>query len=165
VWWRQVPSAVPGGGVVLVCAPKRAPVYAAKLGGNGDLGESGLAWKSEDRSVITSDVPTPLFYQGKFFVLSDVRKALSCVNPADGSVVWSVELPGTQMCWGSPTGADGKIYLINLNGDVFVVKAADGKLLHQAAMAEGESDIRSTIAIAQNNLFIRTNKKLYCIGL
>ena len=164
MWWRLVPSPVAGGGVVVVCAPKRAPVYAAKLGGNGDLGVSGLAWQSEDRSALTSDVPTPLFYQGKFYVLSDLRKSLSCVNPLDGSVAWSVQVPGNQMCWGSPTGADGKVYLINLNGEVFVMDAADGKLLHQVAMAEGESDIRSTIAVAYGNLFIRTNGKLYCIG-
>ncbi len=164
VWWRLVPSPVAGGGVVVVCAPKRAPVYAAKLGGSGDLGISGLAWRSEDRSALTSDVPTPLYYQGKFYVLSDLRKSLSCVNPADGSVLWSVQVPGTQMCWGSPTGADGKIYLLNLNGDVFVMDSADGKLLHQVAMAEGESDIRSTIAVAHGNLFIRTNGKLFCIG-
>ena len=33
-WWRLVPSAVVGEGVVLVCAPKRAPAYAVKLGGS-----------------------------------------------------------------------------------------------------------------------------------
>jgi outer membrane protein assembly factor BamB len=164
VWWRQVPSAVAGSGVVLVCAPKKAPVYAAKLGGTGDLGESGLAWRSEDRSVLTSDVPTPLHYQGKFYILSDVRKSLSCVNPADGSILWSIDVPGTQMCWGSPTGADGKIYLLNLSGEVFIIDAATGKLLHQAAMVQSESHIRSTIAVAHGNLYIRTNKKLFCIG-
>ena len=31
--WRLVPSPVAGGGVVLACAPKRAPVYAIKAGG------------------------------------------------------------------------------------------------------------------------------------
>ena len=164
VWWRLVPSPVAGSGVVVVCAPKRAPVYAAKLGGAGSLEVAGLAWKSDERGAVTSDVPTPLYYKGKFYILSDVKKSLSCVNPVDGSVLWTVPVPGTQMCWGSPTGADGKIYLLNLNGDAFVLNAANGALLHQAAMAQDESDIRSTIAVAGKNLFIRTNRKLYCIG-
>jgi len=163
-WWRLVPSPVVGGGVVLVCAPKRAPVYAAKLGGSGEMGAAGLSWSSEDRSPVTSDVPTPLFYKGKFYVLSDLRKSLSCVEPKTGAVAWTVPVPGRQMCWASPTGADGKIYLINLNGDVFVMDAASGKTLAENPMAAEGSDIRSSIAVAHGNLFIRTQDKLYCIG-
>ena len=162
--WRLVPSPVAGGGVVLACAPKRAPVYAAKAGATGTLSDAGLVWRSEDRSPVTSDVPTPLFYKGKFYVLSDVRRSLSCVNPADGKVLWSVEVPGSEVCWGSPTGADGRIYLLSLAGEVFVFDTASGKLLDTVAMAEGEGDIRSTIAAAHGCLFIRTNSKLYCIG-
>jgi outer membrane protein assembly factor BamB len=68
------------------------------------------------------------------------------------------------MCWGSPTGADGKIYLINLNGTVFVTDATNGKVLAENAMDEVGADIRSSICIAYGNLFIRTHDKLYCIG-
>ena len=157
-YWRQVPSAVVGDGVVMVCAPKRAPVYAAKLDG------SGLAWKSEERGNVTSDVPTPCFAQGKFYVLSDVKKSLSCVESKAGSIVWSVPTPSRQMCWGSPTLADGKLYVIDLNGVVFVFEATTGKLLAENPMDTEGSDIRSSIAVAYNNLFIRTKDKLYCVG-
>lgn len=160
--WRLVPSPVAGEGTVLVCAPKRAPVYAAKPGPSSS--PATLAWKSEDRSDVSSDVPTPLFYGGKFFVLSDVRRALSCVEPRTGQVRWTVPIPRRQMCWGSPTGADGKVYAISLNGDVFVFDAADGKLLAENAMGGEGAEIRSSIAVAHGNLFVRTNDKLYCIG-
>jgi outer membrane protein assembly factor BamB len=60
------------------------------------------------------------------------------------------------MCWASPTGADDKLYLMNLNGDVFVVDAATGKLLGENQMDEEGSEIRSSIAVAHGNLFIRT---------
>ena len=163
-FWRLVPSPVPGGGVVLACAPKGYPVYAAKAGGKGDLGTAGLVWSSEPRSPVSSDVPTPLFYKGKFYVLSDIRKALSCVNPADGKVSWTVETTGPAMCWGSPTGADGKIYVISVRGEVTVYDADSGKVLSTALMAEGEGDIRASVAIAYDNLFIRTESKLFCIG-
>lgn len=163
-WWRLVPSPVVGGNVVLVCAPKRAPVYAAKLGGSGDMGKSGLAWASEERSPLTSDVPTPLFYKGKFYILSDVRRSISCVEPETGKVIWTKPTPGRQMCWASPTGADDKIYLMNLNGDVFVLEAETGNLLAENPMDEEGAEIRSSIAVAHGNLFIRTKGKLYCIG-
>lgn len=161
---RLVPSAVAGGGVILGCGPKREPVYAVKAGGAGDVSVSGLAWKSEERGAVTTDVPTPLFYRGKFYILSDLRKTLSCVEPADGKVLWSTPLPGPTMCWASPTGADGKLYLMSLRGEVHVVDAAGGQILATNAMAEGENDLRSSIAAAHGCLFLRTNTRLYCIG-
>lgn len=166
IWWRLVPSAVVGGGVALACAPKRAPVYAVKLGGSGDLGAEGLAWRSEGRpNPVSSDVPTPLFYGGKFYVLSDVREALSRVDPASGEVEWSVPMPGRPRWRSSPTGADGRIWCMNHAGDVVVLDAEDGGIVHTAAMGdEGDDGIRSTIAVAHGNLFIRTHTTLYCIG-
>jgi len=163
-FWRLVPSPAPGAGVILVCAPKREPVYAIKAGGNGDISTSGLAWKSEVRGPITSDVPTPLFYRGKFFIVSDLRKNVTCVEPADGKPVWSTPLEGPTMCWASPTGADGKVYVMSLRGEVHVLDAATGQLLATNPMAEGENEIRSTIAVAGDQLFIRTNTKLFCVG-
>ncbi len=161
---RLVPSPVAGGDIILAAAPKRLPVFAVKAGGNGDVSESGLAWKSEERGALSSDVPTPLFYRDRFYVLSDVRRALSCVEPADGKVVWSTPIPGFTMCWGSPTGADGKIYLLSLHGEVHVLDAATGELLATNPMADQEMDIRSSIAVAHSSLFIRTNTRLFCVG-
>lgn len=159
--YRLVPSPVAGSGVVLACGPKREPVFAVKAFSQGN---APLAWSSEPRSAVTTDVPTPLYYQGKFYILSDVRKTITCVEPADGKVVWTTPLDGPTMCWASPTGADGKLYLLSLKGDAHVLDAATGKILHTVAMAEGENDIRSSIAVSRGNLFIRTNSRLYCIG-
>ena len=65
--------------MILACAPKRDPIYAVKAGGKGQLDDSALAWVSRDARELSSDVPTPAFYDGDFFVLSDVRKCLSRV--------------------------------------------------------------------------------------
>ncbi len=164
LWWRLVPSPVVGGDVVLVCAPKRAPVFATKLGGSGELGPADLAWRSDDRSVLTSDVPTPAFHAGSFYILSDVRKSLSKVDAATGTISWSIEMPGNQMYWGSPTVADGKVYCIDLDGWVAVVDAANGKLLARNPMGTEGAEIRSTIAVAHGRLFIRTHDRLTCVG-
>ena len=64
----------------------------------------------------------------------------------------------------SPTAGDGKIYTMNHNGDVLVISAVNGKILHLAEMGGSYDDnTRSSIAIAGSELFIRTNKILYCI--
>src|SRR4030095_5592046 len=104
---RLVPSATAGAGIALACGPKGAPIYAVKLGGNGTLSSSALAWQShvqstEDESKagrslndrdITSDVPTPLFYEGRFYILNGTQKSLHCLEPS-GKVAWSGKLNG-----------------------------------------------------------------------
>lgn len=163
--WRLVPSPVGGDGVILACAPKNDPIYALRAGGSGQLPDTAVVWKSDQTREVTADVPTPLFYLGDFFVLSDLRKALARVEPRTGRVKWLIETPGTAKYEASPTGADGRIYLLNFHGDVVVVDAADGRLLHRAEMGEpGDDRTRSTVVAVDNELFIRTNRKLYCLA-
>jgi outer membrane protein assembly factor BamB len=161
--WRLVPSPVAGGGVVLACAPKKEPVYAIKLGGKGTLNESAVAWQSPDR-VITSDVPTPAFADGDFFILSDVAKTLTRISP-DGKAKWTKETPGRIKYEASPLVADGKVYIVNFNGEVVVFNAADGAIINQAALGTPEDKtVRSAIIAAHGQLFIRTDTQLYCVG-
>jgi outer membrane protein assembly factor BamB len=164
-WWRIVPSPVVGDGHVLVCAPKRAPVYALKLGGSGQRGGEALAWKSAGRpNPVTSDVPTPLFYRGRFFVLSEAG-VLSRVEPATGKVAWSTELPERVPWEASPTGADGRVWCVSHSGLVVGVDAETGEVRVQAAMGdEDEGPVRSSLAAALGALFLRTSTRLICIG-
>jgi len=163
--WRLVPSPVGGGGVVLACAPKSGAVYALKAGKSGTLDDSAIAWKTDRQREVTTDVPTPLFYLGDFFVLSDLRRALSRLDPHTGAVKWQIETPGRSKYEASPTGADSKLYLMNFAGEVAVIEAQSGKVLQVAAMGEpGDTTTRSSIAVAGGQLFIRTNQRLFCVG-
>ena len=163
--WRHVTTPVAGGGVVLACAPKKSPIYAVKLGLNGTVGDKeALRWVSEDRAVST-DVSTPVFYDGYFYVLhSDVR-TISCVSP-DGMVIWTEELDTRAKFEASPVAGDGKIYLTNFHGEVFVIKAGTKyELLHRTKLGEGKDQLnRATPAISQGNIFIRNEDRLWCLG-
>mgnify|MGYP001322506332 CR=1 FL=1 len=76
-----------------------------------------------------------------------------------------METPGRDKFEASPLAADGKLYLMNFNSDVVVVDAGNGNIISQIAMGdEGEAHSRATIAASEGQLFIRTNKKLYCVG-
>jgi len=164
--WRLVTSPVAGDGIVLACAPKRDPIYAVRAGGSGVLGDDCLAWVSRDAKQVSADVPTPAFYEGDFFVLSDVRKSLSRVEPQTGKVRWSVPTPGNAKYEASPLAADGKLYTINFDGQVAIFRAADGQLLRTIPMdepANGEV-VRSSISAAHGQLFIRVTRHLYCVG-
>ena len=162
--WRLIPSPVAGGGVVLACAPKDDPVYAIKVGGSGVLDDSAIVWKTDQKRDVSADVSTPLWYDGDFFILNERRKNLSRVEPAAGNVKWTIELPGRRKFEASPTGADGKVYLMNFGGDVLVLDAAKGGILSTIPMGvEGDDTTRSVVAVANGQLFIRTNHKLFCV--
>ncbi len=179
--WRLVPSPAAGDGVALACGPKNSPVYAVKLGGNGTLPNSALAWQSyvqadEDAATsgpslnnreITSDVPTPLYYQGRFYILNGGKKQLFSLDPKTGKVFWSGSLAAKAIFENTPTAGAGKIYAMNHAGEVFVVQAGgdEFKLLHTVAMADpDEKSLRSCIVPSQGQLFIRTTKNLFCVS-
>lgn len=163
--WRLVPSPVAGNGVALACGPKGSPVYAVKLGLKGTHQESALAWTTEATREVSTDVSTPLFYKNDFYILNSDRRNISRLDSATGKIKWTTELPGRKKYETSPTGADGKLYMMSFGGDVVVVDAEKGEILSTIAMGEtGDDMIRSSIPVAHGNLFIRTNKKLFCIG-
>jgi outer membrane protein assembly factor BamB len=72
-----------------------------KTGVTGTLSHKSLAWQSHVQATedaaeaapsqnireLTTDVPTPLFYEGKSYILNGRKRKLYCVNPADGAVV------------------------------------------------------------------------------
>jgi len=168
--WRLVPSPVTGDGVVLGCAPKKQPVYAVEAGLEGTHeGKSGVAWVSEPtkEEPVSSDVSTPAFLDGRFYILNSDAKALNCVVAKTGEVIYSERLKESKdKLEASPTIADGKIYMMNHLGQVFVIKAGDEfELLHVAEMGtSGRNISRSGISVSQGNLFIRTDTHLYCVG-
>lgn len=172
--WRLVPSPVAGDGIVLACAPKKEPVYAFKAGATGSLkDEAAIAWSTGDETNtkdVSSDVSTPAFYKGRFYVLNSDRKSIACVDPKTGNALWDKQLEGGEVrlqkfeC--SPTIADGKIYLIDHRGTVVVL--AVGDTFKQLAVNQfggpQEKEVRSTVVAAQGQLLIRTNGKLFCVG-
>ena len=165
--WRLVPSAVVGDNTVLVCAPKGDPIYGIRPNGTGTLSDSAIAWTSEATvKEVSADVPTPAFYEGDFFVLNDLRKHLSRVDPRTGAVKWSVETPGRAKNEASPLVADGKVYLINHAGHVVIMNADNGDVLEEITMddPQGREVVRASIVASHGQLFIRTTRALYCVG-
>jgi outer membrane protein assembly factor BamB len=165
--WRLVPSPVVGEGVVLACGPKGSPIYAIKPNKAGLLDDSAIAWTSEAvAKEVSSDVPTPAYYDGDFFVLNDLRKHLSRVEPTTGKIKWTIRTPGSAKYEASPLAADGKIYLISHAGEAAVIDAASGEILHEVDMDDptNREVVRASIVAAHEHLFIRTTRHLYCVG-
>jgi outer membrane protein assembly factor BamB len=152
--YRTVVSPVTVGKALLVAAPRGGDLFACPVGG------SRWAWTHRKMSP---DVPTPLAYKGRFYVLLGAKKTLLCLEPRTGRILGQCKLGGRGVFQASPTGADDKIYCINLRGETVVVSAEDTpRELHRTDFG-GRGD-RGTIAVSDRQLFIKIDGALYCIG-
>jgi outer membrane protein assembly factor BamB len=158
-FWRIVPSAVVADGMIIACGPKRDPVLGIKDGGRGLVTETHIAWQSKE---FTSDCATPLSYQQKLFVLDGDRQVMTCLYPQTGAKEWQGNLGVKEIFRASPTGADGKIYCVSENGTVIVLEAGN-EFRILATIRMDEAPVRSSIAAAHGELFIRTAQNLYCV--
>jgi outer membrane protein assembly factor BamB len=87
---------------------------------------------------------------------------MTCLEPQTGATKWQGNLGVREIFRASPTGADGKIYCLSENGTVVVLGMGNEfKVLSTIRM--GESPVRSSIAVAHGELFIRTAQNLYCV--
>ena len=158
---RVVASPVSAGGLAIVCGPKKEPMIAFRTDLRSDISEKGVAWTNDEKK--TPDVCTPAFANGKLFVLDGDSATLTCLDPKTGEKKWQGNLPDRTTIRSSPTVADGKVYIINEKGTVFICSAGDEfQVLKTLPMSDAEGT-RASIAISDKQLFIRTTENLYCI--
>ncbi len=159
-WFRTVPSPVAGDGMLFASAPKREPIFGIKTGGTGDVTGTRVAWAFKENPT---DWSTPLYYKNKLFVLDGDRKVVTCLDPKTGEKKWQGNLGLRETFWASPTGADNKIYCIGESGTTVVLDAGDEfKILATNKLDEGP--VRSSVAVSDGQIFVRTTQNLYCIA-
>jgi len=104
-------------------------------------------------------VPTSLAKDGLLFTFHD-RGEVSCLRSATGELLWRQKPTGR--IYGSPVWVDGKLYCINLAGDVVVVRASDKyELLAINPLGEKSG---ATPAVGAGRMLLRTYSKLFCIA-
>lgn len=168
-YWRQkvrdsriIPSLVTGEGLIFGTRHKHKGVFALRPPtGADDAGH--ILWEFDEAAP---DCSTPLFYQGRLYVLDGLRrgKVITCMDPKTGKKFWQGELGGRSPWWASLTAGDGKLYCISEAGETVVLRAGGDKFEVVSEAKMGEGPIQSSVAIAQGHLFIRTAENLYCIG-
>jgi len=159
---RSVPTPVSVDGLAIAAGPKKGPVLAFRTDMKGDISDTGVAWRFDEKR--TPDVCTPVYYQGKLFVLDGDSHTLTALDPKTGEKKWQGEIPTRAVVRSSPVAADGKLYFIDEKNNVFVIGAGDKfEVLGNVPMGDSEGT-RATIAISSGDLFIRTPQAVYCVG-
>ena len=134
----------------------RESTKAFKLGGTGDLGETAIAWEEKKGMPHLSSY---VAVDDRVYWVSDDGVAW-CVDAATGETVWRERLGGNFAA--SPLAAAGRIYFTGDDGKTTVVEAGPAfKVLAENPLGER---VQASPAASQGNLFIRTERHLYCIG-
>lgn len=153
---RLVASPVCGDGIIILPTAKKGPVVAvdpSSVSGNSPV----VKWRMPRG---TPDVATPLIYQGVVYLAGE-RGELTCVNAETGEE-FCRERVFADKHRSTPVGADGKIYVVDRVGTVFVLKA--GKQVEILAKNQLGEETTASPAIANGKIFIRTFDALYCFG-
>lgn len=117
-----------------------------------------LAWSTDRRTM--PYVPNFLSQGDHVFWVNDKGFA-GCSLARSGEVVWSERLGGKDVT-SSPVLIDGKVYVADEGGTVFVF-AAQGQFKLLAKTPLGE-EVLASPAVADGRLLIRGEKHLFCIG-
>lgn len=163
VWWVRsqgegvVPSVVIGDGLIFTASGFEKPtIRAVRTGGKGDVTQTHIAWE-QTRNV--PSVPSFVYVKPYLFTVTDAGIA-ACLKADTGEVVWQERIGGTHAA--SPVYADGKIYFLSMEGESAIIEAKpEFKLLARNSI---EEYCQASPAVSQGQLFIRTEKALYCIG-
>lgn len=153
--FSNVPRPVFANGLVLVdTGYMKAQLWAINPG-SGDITASNVVWRCAKHAPAN---PSPVVVGSDVFMVSDAGIA-SCLNAADGKVIWQERLGGNFSA--SPIAGDGRVYFTSEEGVTTVVAA--GRKFQNLATNKLAGRTLASAAVAGHSLFLRTEGNLYRI--
>jgi outer membrane protein assembly factor BamB len=139
-------------------------MMAVRCGGDGDVTQSHLLWTSRS----TSYIPSAVAVGGNLYWVSE-RPAALCLDAATGKQVYEERLGegsgGGPGMYASVTLAAGRLYAVTRTGGTYVLAAQPMfKVLAHNKLESDKSQFNGSPAVSDGELFLRSNKFLYCIG-
>ena len=156
-------SPVSGEGVVLATSSGAmgGSVIAVRPGGNGDVSGSQRLWRLQ--RLKSQSIGSGVIHDGYLYLIAENGVA-SCLELKTGNKVWEERLkgPGAKTSsWSSMLLGDGKLYVPNQSGDVFVLRA--GPKFELLAANSVDEPTNASLAASDGDLFLRTDRSLWCL--
>jgi outer membrane protein assembly factor BamB len=145
------PSAGYADGMVYA-ANEYATLVALKIGG----AKPEIVWQEDE---YLPEVASPLAVNGLLYVATTYG-AFACYDAKTGTKNWSQEF--SDAFYGSPVYADGKVFITDMTGRTYIVKATkDYQLIGKPEI--GEKTVCSPV-FQDGRVYLRGEKNLYCLG-
>ncbi len=130
-------------------------LWAVRLGGQGDVTDSHVAWKFGNSVPRTA---SPVIVDNLLYMVSD-DSVVTCLEVATGKEVWRERIGGKYAA--SPIYADGRLYFFNQQGKTTVLKP--GRTFEALATSTLDIGCMASPAVSGKALFLRTKTHLYRI--
>lgn len=159
--WYMVPSVIAHEGIVY-CLGGRSGVaaLAVRTGGSGDVTATHRLWTGMKGSNVTS----PVFRDGHLYWVHEQQGIAFCADAATGKVVYEQRLNRAGQVYASALLAEDRVYYLTREGRMFVVAAEpEFRQLAMNDLSDG-SVFNGSPAVADEQLILRSDKFLYCIG-
>jgi len=163
----QIPTPVIGNDLIYFNSAHgpNSPVMAVKTSAAGDI---TLKDKETSNEFVQWSVPrggsymhTLLLYNNRLYNVN-WNGLVVCLDPLSGKEIYTAKLGKSKSFIASPVASDGKIYIVDEEGTVFIIQDGDTfKLLSEIPL----KDICLTApAITDNMIYFRTQKYLFAVG-
>jgi outer membrane protein assembly factor BamB len=139
------------------------PFFAVKAGAKGDVSLKE-SQKSNDfvmwsKSQTGPRTPSPVLLDGRLYIATN--GLLTCLDAKTGEQIYKERIQGASGITSSPWVNDGKIFVLDQDGNCFVVKA--GPKFEVVGKGKLSEMFWSSPAISAGAIFLRGVEHLYCI--
>ena len=156
------PSVISNGDVVYAIGGRKNTAIAVRAGGRGDVTDSHVLWRVGKGSNVSS----PVYHDGHLYWFHESRGMTYCLNAETGETVYEERVePSPGLVYSSVTVADGKLYAVSRGGATYVLSAKpEFEQLALNVFEDDETRANASIVVTDNQLIMRTDKAIYCIG-
>ncbi len=149
-------SSILAGDRVIAIAPDLHNV-AIRTDGSGDVSSTHVAWMNDD---VGPTIVSPVSDGGRVYFL-DTYGTLYAVNIEDGKLIYEHDF--NENVNASPTLAGGKLYVLSMEGTMFIGTPGEREFTLEESNALNERCFASP-AFMPGHIYIRGEEHLYCIG-
>ncbi|HOX57212.1 MAG TPA: PQQ-binding-like beta-propeller repeat protein [Candidatus Paceibacterota bacterium] len=142
-----------GGMAYFVTGLSTKELWAVKTDGQGDVTDTGVAWKFKTHVGIYA---SPLLVDGLIYTAA-AENYVTCLEAATGQLVWTGRINGKHAA--SPVYADGRLYFFSQQGTTTVLRPGRTfEVLATSTLADG---FMASPAVSGKAFFLRTKTHLY----
>ena len=142
-----------------------SPIMAIKKDATGDLslktGETSNAFVQWSQPRGGSYMHTLLLYHDRLYNVN-WNGTINCIDPITGKQIYNAKLGKAKSFAASPVASDGRIYVVDEEGTVYIIK--DGDTFVQLAEIKMNDNSMTAPAITDRMIYFRTQKYLIAVG-
>ena len=156
-----IPTPVVGHGLVFASSGRAGPTFAIRPGGEGDVTESHVAWKTQRGSPF---VPSGIVVGEYLYLINDMLSIVTNYEASTGRLVYQGRLgrSSREGFSSSPVAVGGKVFFTNDMGQTFVVEVgSEFTVLH---VNELNAQTLASPALVDGIWYFRTDSELIAIG-